>query len=185
MMRSHIVGTAVALAVALALTACDDHNENGMIKAPGAPTFPSAWGARVTDGQLKIWTGRRCERVRKIVVGHDLGGPDLELRPTSAGGASVEYLTLGGPYPDLEVVEDWPAGTDWRTADVLTLQVDSPAAFAGSETKVSEIVDGSASHPADTYWFQGFGWLNPAEVAARDGKDFATMCTPNQPQKGT
>ncbi|WP_165692697.1 hypothetical protein [Mycolicibacterium fortuitum] len=36
--------------------------------------------------------------------------------------------------------------------------------------------DESAQHPPDTYYFEGQGWLNPADVDARDGTSMQTIC---------
>ncbi|MUM20561.1 hypothetical protein FZI91_02430 [Mycobacterium sp. CBMA271] len=49
----------------------------------------------------------------------------------------------------------------------------------GSSTDTAEFIDESPQHPDDTYWFQDVGWLNPSEVAAKDGKDFLATCTPD------
>mgnify|MGYP000284713140 CR=1 FL=1 len=44
--------------------------------------------------------------------------------------------------------------------------------------KIAKAIKESGRHPADTYWFQGFGWLSPADVAGKDGKDLLTTCAP-------
>ncbi len=44
-------------------------------------------------------------------------------------------------------------------------------------TELAEVIKGSAEHPDDTYWFQGVGWLNPAQVKKQDGKTFLATCT--------
>ena len=170
---------AVAVAALVASSACD--SEKGYRPPPGAPSLLPSWGARETDGKLQIWTGTPCVGITKLTLGHDMGGPDLVLTAAASEGASVEHLTLGGPYPGFRVTESWPAGMDWRTADQLVLQVDGKDVTFGATTEVSDIVNGSPDHPADTFWFDGVGWLNPADVAAKDGKDFAAVCTPNPP----
>jgi hypothetical protein len=168
-----------AVSVLLTLTACDD--DNRWSTAPGAPTLRPSWGARETDGQLKIWTGSPCTNITKFSLGYNMGGAELTLTAMRPEGAHVEHLTLGGPYPGFTVSESWPAGTDWHSAKELVLQVDGRSADFGAGTRVAEIVDGSPEHPVDTYWFQGVGWLNPSDVAAKDGKEFAAVCTPNPP----
>ena len=47
----------------------------------------------------------------------------------------------------------------------------------GSTTQLAEVIKGSAEHPDDTYWFQGVGWLNPAQVKEQDAKTFLATCT--------
>jgi hypothetical protein len=176
MMRRYVVALAVAV---LGLSGCND--EHGYDPPPGAPSLLPVWGARETDGTLRISMGSPCTNVKTITVSHNMAGPRLILTSSRPEGASVEYLTVGGPYPGFTVTEQWPAGLDWRSADQLVLQVDGKGVTFGATTRVSDIVDGSPNHPADTYLFEGAGWLNPADVAAKDGKDFATVCTPNPP----
>lgn len=168
-----------AVGVLLTLTGCDD--DKGWDPPPGAPSLLPVWGARETDGKLKIWTGSPCTGITTISLGYNMGGSELRLMSVRPDGADVEYLTLGGPYPGFRVTESWPADTDWRRADQLVLQVDGKGVTFGSGSRVSEIVDGSPDHPPDTFWFDGVGWLTSADVAAKDGKDFAAVCTPNPP----
>jgi hypothetical protein len=47
----------------------------------------------------------------------------------------------------------------------------------GSHTNLATVIGESGQHPEDTYWFQDVGWLNPAQVAAQDGKTFLATCT--------
>lgn len=177
-MRRCLVAMAVAV-VALSASGCET-------RAPFAPTLTTSWGARVTDGKLQIWTGAPCVAVKKISLSHDSEDAELVLTATDPAGADVEHLTLGGPYPaGLQVTRPWPQGVDWRTAKELTFQLDAfpPGAKSvvfGAGTEVSEIIDGSPNHPADTYWFTGVGWLTPADVAAKDDKTFTSVCTPQR-----
>ncbi|MGA5463862.1 hypothetical protein [Mycobacterium sp. NPDC050041] len=170
---------AVAMAVAALVSSSACESEKGYRPPPGAPSLLPVWGARETDGKLQIWTGAPCTGITTLSLGYNMGGPELRLASIRPEGADVEYLTLGGPYPGFTVTESWPADTDWRRADQLVLQVDGTGVNFGSGSRVSEIVDGSPDHPPDTYWFDGVGWLTPAGVAGRDGKDFAAVCTPN------
>ncbi|WP_458319139.1 hypothetical protein [Mycolicibacterium brisbanense] len=52
----------------------------------------------------------------------------------------------------------------------------------GAQTDLAVVREESASHPADTYWFQDVGWLNPTQVAEQDGKTFLATCT-REPKK--
>ena len=47
----------------------------------------------------------------------------------------------------------------------------------GSDAHIAEVFAGSSQHPDATYWFQGIGWRNGADVAAQDGKTFLATCT--------
>jgi hypothetical protein len=181
MMRWFLAMTAVTTLVAA--TGCDSWGREGYDPPPGAPSLLPAWGARETNGQLRIWLGTPCSGITEIALTHGFAGPELVLVSTDPAGANVEHLTLGGPYPGLRAIAEWPAGTDWRSADQLLLQTDGVGAHFGASSKVSDIVAGSSSHAEDTYWFEGLGWLTPADVAAQNGKTFATFCTPNPPAR--
>jgi hypothetical protein len=54
----------------------------------------------------------------------------------------------------------------------------------GTSTDPTEVIEGSESHPENTYWFQDVGWLDPADVAAQDGKTFLAVCTADPARKG-
>lgn len=95
----------------------------------------------------------------------------------------VEFLTLGGPYPGLTVDEALPKGFDWRKYQSLRLIL-HPGQW-GPSTDLAPVINESAQHPDNTYWFQGVGWLNPADVAAKDGKTFLAVCTPDPTKKAT
>jgi hypothetical protein len=61
---------------------------------------------------------------------------------------------------------------DWRNCQAI-----------GASSAVAKIVDGSEGHPDDTYWFDGVGWLSPAQVAEQDGKTSTAVCTPDPERK--
>jgi hypothetical protein len=104
-------------------------------------------------------------------------GSKLVLRSTDPSGVDVGRLTLGAPYPGMQVTQELPAGFDWRSADLLMLSVTArTGAFAGT-SELPAVVKDSGAHPADTYYFQRIGWLNAADVAAQAGKTFLATCT--------
>lgn len=167
------------LVVAAVVTACDG-SDDWSPAAQFAPSLQPAFGARVTDGQLRIWTGEPCTGVTRLALTfnpdrHDRA--DLVLTSPSTDGAEVEYLTLGGPYPGLEVSEPLPEGFDWRNAGSLRIGISASRDGWGSGTDLAEVAKGSAHHATDTYWFQDIGWLDAADVAAENGKTFLTTCT--------
>lgn len=178
-------GQAVVAAVCVALVAaagCHRSN-NWRPNAPFAPSLRPAFGARVTDGKLRIWTGSRCTGVTRVALTFEPSPAELVL--TSQRGADVERLTLGGDYPGLQIAQPLPDGFDWHTEDSLRISVyGGPGGGGlGSSTDLAEAIDGSEQHPVDTYWFQGVGWLDPDDVAARDGKTFLATCTPDPAKK--
>lgn len=181
----------VLATVAIALAGCESHHG----KSPFETSLPSAkFGLRVTGGQLQLWTGSACEGTTQVVVRFDspaAGDNQLRLNAPSymeedglTPGVEFEHLRLGGPYPGLIVKDDLPTGFDWRTAESVSLDVFGPPYARGIgglqfAPIATEVIEHSAEHPEDTYYFPDLGWLNPSEVAAKDGKEFLTVCTPD------
>lgn len=150
----------------------------------GRPELDPAFGARVTDGALHIWTGSPCHKVIELGLIFDPYQEDrteLMMKATDPLGVDVEYVTLGEPAPGLIVAEPLPTDYDWRAAESVRITVRSSGDTGGwdTTTQLADVINGSTEHPQDTYFFQGVGWLNPAEVAAQDGKTFLATCTPN------
>jgi hypothetical protein len=144
---------------------------------PQATSLPAVFGARITDGQLRLWTGSPCGEVSRVVVQFTPDGGRLILEPPKGETADIEFLTIGGAHPTLDVAEQLPDDFDWRTAQDVTLIVNSPDAVGSTPTSVSEIVANSAGHPEDTYYFQGIGWRNAAQIAQENRKSLLTVCT--------
>jgi hypothetical protein len=144
------------------------------------PPMPPAFGARVSDGAVRIWTGASCASTTGLTLVFDPSGAMLQMGGAREG-ASVdfEHFTVGEPYPGLKVTQPLPEGFDWRSQKTLVLSVDGQHSHAGLETDLTEVIKGSAGHPEDTYWFQDVGWLSPGDVAAKDGKTFLATCTPS------
>jgi hypothetical protein len=140
-----------------------------------------AFGARVTDGHLQIWTGSQCRGVTALSLEFDPyqdNRAQWVLGASNGAGVDVEYFTLGKPVPGLQVTKALPAGFDWRGAESVQISVDGAQDGWGTTTHLAEVIKGSAEHPEDTYWFQDVGWLNPGDAAAKDGKTFLATCTP-------
>lgn len=146
---------------------------------PDPPSLPVGVGVRVTDGQLRFWTGTPCQRVDWVVVRFSPGpGGRLQLVAPPGRATEVEYLTLDGPYPGgLTVKEPLADDFDWRTAKNVMLTVEPTDAPGGTPAELAEVISGSADHPEDTYYFQDIGWLNPEQVAAENGTSMLTICT--------
>lgn len=173
----------VAAAVAL-VAGCHREGVGWHPDSRYAPSLRPAFGVRATNGQLQIWTGSRCADVTRVTLAFVPSSARLVLTPRTDHPAAVERLTLGGPYPPgLKVAQPLPEAFDWRSEASLELWVDGVPGGWGSSTDLTEVTDGSARHPEDTYWFQDVGWLNPAEVASQDGKTFLATCTPDPANK--
>ena len=177
------------VAVTMVLSGCESHHG----KSPFETSLPSAkFGLRVTDGQLHLWTGSKCEGTTQIIVRFNSPGTgDKQLRLNTPSymeddgltpGVEFEHLTLDGPYPGFNVKDSLPLGFDWRRAEFIDFEV-AGAPFARGigglrfTPIAAEITEHSVEHPEDTYYFPNLGWLNPTDVAARDGKEFLTVCT--------
>lgn len=161
-------------AAAVLVSACDPL---------GRPSLEPAFGARIVDGQLAIWTGSVCHDVIQLGLTFDPNKQDsrAELMMTAPGnvGVDVDHFILGQPVPGLQVTGPLPPDFDWRSAESVRIAVVGAGEKGGwgSTTQLAEVRDHSGEHPDDTYWFQSVGWLNPGEVAAQDGKKFLATCT--------
>ena len=171
--------TVALILSAVALASCGLFSD---LEQDFSPSLPQAYGARMTDGELRVWTGSRCTEIKQLAFFFHPHGVELLLtsnnfiRTTNKeAGTDVEYLTLG-PNPGWTITEPLPAGFDWKTAKSFRL---AGAGVGEKAVDIATIVEESALHPIDTYWFQGIGWLSPADVAAKDGKTFLAACTPD------
>jgi hypothetical protein len=151
--------------------ACDDL---------GRPSLNPAFGARDVGGQLHVWTGSTCHQVTELSLVFDPNQDDrveLDMRAPGESGVDVDHFTVGEPVPGLTVTQPLPADFDWRSAESVRISVTSADGGWGTTTQLAEVREASSEHPADSYWFQDVGWLNPAEVSEQDGKTFLATCT--------
>lgn len=144
---------------------------------PAREELPARFGVRVTDGRLQIWTGSPCTQVTGVMLTFQPGQADLVLDSSSAFGEDFEYLTVGGPYPGFRISHDLPADFDWRAADSVLLRLRFDGIHWTKTTQLAAVAAESAEQPADVYFFEGVGWLRPAEVVQRRGEDFHTACS--------
>lgn len=145
-------------------------------KAPWAPSLPPAFGVRVGEGQLQVWTGSPCVGITRVAFYFTPSRAELVL--TSTEGVNLDHLSLGGPYPPgLTVSQPLPPDFQWRNEKTLDLFTSGGASRWGTSVDLAAVIEGSERHPDDTYWFRHVGWLNPAEVAEQDGKTFLGICT--------
>lgn len=139
-----------------------------------AESRDSVFGVRVTDGALRLWAGAPCRGVDGAIVTFQPQA-DLVLNRTD-NREEIEYFTIGGPYPDFTVTNPLPADFDWRTAQSVLLRIVTNGAGPVRTANLAVPIAESAQNPDDTYFFEGVGWLDPAAVAAGDGRDFTTVC---------
>lgn len=170
-----MIARAIAITLAvLAISGCQILGKN-----PQAPSLPPVFGARITDGQLHFWTGTPCTQVSRVAIAFSPGGAQLVLKPPANEWAQLEFLTLDGPNPGLNVAQSLPGGFDWHTAKTVDLWMTAQEGAGSTPTNIADIIAGSPEHPDDTYYFQGFGWLNPAQISAMNRKQLLTICTPD------
>lgn len=147
------------------------------------PQLPRVFGVRVTDGTLRVWPGRYCGPVDDVILTFQPGQADLVLAADPGNVVPFDSLTATGPYPGFAVVRPLPGGFDWRTQKTVVLRVYRTAGEPWTTTTdLGPAVNESGQHAPDTYWFQGFGWLGPADVAGKDGTELLTACAP-EPQR--
>ena len=163
----------VAVTVAFAASGCYFVGPD-----PEQVSLPLAFGARVTDGELQLWTGAPCPGVTRVTVRFSADAK-LVLDPADGKRSELDHLDLDGPYPGWKVAQALPANFDWSTAEQVDLWIDGGEGEGSKRALMADIINGSDQHPADTFWFQDVGWLNPAQVADLDGKIFLTVCTPD------
>ncbi|WP_024803578.1 hypothetical protein [Nocardia sp. BMG51109] len=168
----------LAATAVLALTGACRSDGGWHPDAQFAPSLRPAFGARVTDGQLRIWTGSPCRDVTRLALAFGPERAEWVLTAPTEHPATAEHLTLGQTGPGFAVATPLPAGFDWRTAQWVRISVYGPEAW-GSYATIADVIDGSARHPDDTYLFQDVGWLDTAGVATGNGKTFLTTCTPD------
>lgn len=141
---------------------------------------PEQFGVRVTDGRLQMWAGRRCVDVYEVYTFFSREGqdpPQVKLELLGDGPTDFSMLTLGDPVPGLAVRTALPPGYDWRQAQRMTLGVRIDGVARGSNIETAEPFTRSDRYPADTFWFEGVGWLTPDQVARFDGSRFVDLCT--------
>lgn len=186
------IGTLLTVLMALlAVCGCDPL---------GKPSLEPSFGIRVAEGKLQIWFGSACDGTTGVDLTFDMSKdneaalqlrtPVTALKQTSPSGrqepvegpdpgVAVEYITIGGPYPGLEVTKALPPGFHWQRMTSLFVGIEGPPVAWGTTSDLTKVLAESAQHSPDTYWFQGVGWLAPADVAAQSGKTFLTLCTPD------
>lgn len=164
---------AVVVSVAAMLVACDTHGPRQRL---GRPSLPVQFGLRVTDGQLRIWTGSPCQDVTWVSL-RFTDDARFVWQPPPGEVADVEYLVVNGANPGLDVVETPPQGFTLQNAEFADLTVYAARDELPSRVRIADVVTGSRDHPDDTYYFGAAGWLNAAEVAAQDGETFLAPCS--------
>jgi hypothetical protein len=170
-----------AVAVVLGLAACDT-GDDWSPDAQFAPSLRPAIGVRVTDGDLRLWTGTPCRRVTRAALTFDAGTDDSVtwvLTSRRERGAVLDELDMDGPNRGFTVTGPLPDGYDWSDADQVSFSADAADEVWGTNTDLDVVREGSADHAADVYYFDQVGWLDPEGVEERNGEDFLTPCTPD------
>jgi hypothetical protein len=173
---------AVGVVGLLGFAACDTDGDDWDPDAQFAPSLRPAIGARVTDGDLRLWTGTPCERVTRVTLTFDAGTDESTtwvLTSRRARGVRLLGLSVEGPNRGFRVAEPLPDGYAWSDADEVSFVADAEAEVWGTSTDLDVVRDESADHADDVYYFDQVGWLDDDGVAAGNGEDFLTPCTPD------
>ncbi|MGH9381032.1 MAG: hypothetical protein ACRD2Z_10535 [Thermoanaerobaculia bacterium] len=177
-MRRLVILGAVVIAAIGALAAyksCSDWDPAAQFAPPLRPAF----GARVVDGELELWTGTPCHDVTEVAIVFDSGTAERVRRDLAAiePGITLETFRPAGDNAGMVVERELPDGFDWRQAETVTFLVEGSDGYWSAEAKIDEVVDGSDDHPEGTYLFQEVGWLDTTAVAEKNGETFLTVCT--------
>lgn len=172
---------AVAALLLTLVTSCGT-DEGWDPDARFAASLRPAFGLRVTDDKLQLWTGAECTALTRLSLIFDMD-QTLTLVPSDGQPMAFDRLTLGGPYPGMRVEEALPEGFDWHTAEALSVVPDAGEGIFGASAYLSDVITQSPDHPDDTYYFQDVGWLNQAGVAEQNLTTFLATCTPDPGEK--
>ena len=148
------------------------------------PPYPVVVGARIDADELIVSTGRECPSGTSIgfsYYGSLAGSSDGGVLDTTTQ-TTVSQFNLTNPANDLIIDKNWPPLKSWSLDNVSSLSVQAtlPDGSVGWRAMMdfSGLPAASAQHPSDEFYFGDFGWLTPEEVAARDGVDLLTVCSP-------
>ncbi|TNC42291.1 hypothetical protein [Mumia zhuanghuii] len=167
--------TPVALLLAVGLVmACDPAGTT-------LPELPKVAALRAPASALEILTGPPCEGVTRIRLMFTAADGTLVRTVVEAPRPrTVEQLTVGVAPEGFTVTEPLPPAFDWRDFEELSIDAGPGDGWVGRATvPLAEVAAGGAEHADDAAAFvPGAGWLDAAEISARDGEDFLMLCTP-------
>ncbi len=137
------------------------------------PPPTRSFGVRITDGHLDIWTLSPCRDVQVM----EFEMPSSEYwESVDPAGTDVEYVRVGGPYSGFRLRQAARGEQDWSRAESIWFAVTIGGKSFGGRAPLTEAVEHSSQHPGNVYYVSNVGWLDPAEAAARNGKDFLGLC---------
>lgn len=147
---------------------------------PQTPPHPVVVGVRAEKGHLWVSTGRPCPAgTRFDVTFNPYEKPDdVPLEFTM--GDSTATFDVTALATGFTVEQPLPAGYDWKTSPWIYVETQPGGRITTwvAATKLDDLTSASARHPEGSFYFGEAGWITPEEVAARDGKDLLTICTP-------
>ena len=147
------------------------------------PEYPVVFGVRADGDHVLLSTGRECPKGT---------GFDISLPYTSkenlvprfehmVARQAVTVIDLTDPGPQMKVDYRYPdtAEVELNNYETIEITVDlphGPDPFFSS-LSYANLQERSMNHP-DQFYYGEMGWLTPDDVAARDGVDLLTICTP-------
>ena len=148
------------------------------------PAYPVVVGARIDADELIVSTGRECPSGTSIqfTYGGGVGGSSDNGVLNVTTQAVVNQFNLTTPANDFIININRPPLKNWNLDNVswMLVRAGLPDDSVGwqAQMEFSGLAVASTQHPSNEFYFGDFGWLTPEEVAARDGVDLLTVCSP-------
>ena len=142
------------------------------------PQYPVVFGVRADGDHLLVSTGRECPaRTKFDIQAPRIAEPSVIRFLNLTALTPVTFIDLTDPGPQFrrDSISDVP-GWEVHTVEITTDLPRGPDPFF-SRLEITNLKEESFNHP-EQYYFGEMGWLTPDDVAARDGIDLLTICTP-------
>jgi hypothetical protein len=145
------------------------------VAGPG-PKYPPVVGVRADGDELLISTGKVCPKDTEFTIDFRRG----IHTPGVLSEARIVKVVLSEPSSSIRVTNPLPTGVTWQEAGAfnITAQILGEKSWTTGSGDLELLTVETAAQPPNLYSFSTFGWLTADEVAARDGKDLLTICTP-------
>jgi len=146
---------------------------------PTPPPYPVVAGVRVNQDQLVVFIGHSCPTDAYLYF-------DFTDQSSYSSGlyvkakTNVSQIDIDQPGANFDIGQALDVGFDWHdTSLTVSTRLAYPLrGLTAASLDLSGLPAASAQHSPNEFYFGNFGWLTPEEVAARDGVDLLTVCSP-------